>query len=181
MPVTAGTILPIAPVAPAGDASVPTMVFMADITTIVTGDIVIWDASPDARLIDSNTATGDNIVGVAMEPETSVSGQIMVALPLPGVLFEGNIVNGSAQTDVASGDRTAHIGLRFGVVEATVPALACIDREDTAAGTACLRTLRWAGRQKGFSGTVNPFAATLAVTNPRIVFAFGSSWWNPVA
>ncbi len=167
MATTANTVQPISSAGGDGGTQAAQSVrYISTDAAIVKGDILIT-ASGKADELNIDPTVG-LIIGVANEPSTAVDSEINILEAQPGARFEGNIV-GAAATDLASGVFATHLGVQFGLTEADTDALAAIDESDVTLKK--LRTLQWA-RQRDLTQTHTPFAATLAVVNPRVVFVF---------
>ncbi len=172
MATTANTVLPIAALGgQGGTEAAQSGTYIATDGAIVKGDIlIIASGKVDELNVDPTTLL---IVGVANEPSTATDDELNVLEALPGRRFEANLV-ATSTTDLASGVFATHCGVQFGFTEADGDSLAAIDVAET--GAVRCRTRNWA-RQKNSSGALpaqvhTPFAATLAIVNPRVEFVF---------
>jgi hypothetical protein len=153
-----------------GDA-IPTIGMLAADSSIVKGDVVIIASG---KLDEDNTdPAADTIVGVALHASTT-DAILQVALALPHVMFEANIVtDADGGTDVSSGAIATHIGVQWGIAEALT--FAVVDIASNTAANKAATTWRW-----GYQPTL-PSAgahdATVAVVNPRVQFTFCASRW----
>lgn len=174
MATTAGTTLPMAPAGGMlGTGTVQTFGMTAEDSAITKGDVLIF-ASEDVDE-DNSAPLITTVVGVALEPSSAAKDVILVALALPGQLFEANVIdNASDETGVAADN----IGVHRGIIE-SADGYACIDLNNTTAAQLVARTLGYA-RQKNVTQDAAPIATCgVGVTNPRVYFVFTNGVFAP--
>jgi len=155
-----------------GDAvGFPIEEFQATDNAIVAGDVVIFSSG---KVDEDNSAPAyDTIVGVAVEAQGTANAAIRICLALPGVFFEGHVVNGTSNETGVFAD---NIGTALGIVE-SADGYACLDQ---AAGDDIAIATRYAKQIATSTDPTqpdNPLTAGVGVTNPRVVFLFRNSAW----
>ncbi len=176
MAITVGTTDRIRPYSAFGGKApgVQVPMLMANSEVITIGDIIAYSTG---KVVDTNTAIGDIVVGIAMENKTAaasagVTDLINVALALPGAVFMGSMVGGAAtdKTGFTMGTDNG-AATNFDTVELTVEGYPAINAADSTGG-ACL-VIGPAIQQ--FRGLALNLSTTV---NPRVYFTFMNTFFT---
>lgn len=182
MALTQGTTAPIIPYGGRGGTSQAATVLSVPYTSsnaIKKGDILVLTSG--LAISGNNNQSDATVLGVAMEAKASTAGlvfkdQVLIAAALPGALFSGSFVGGAA-TDYTANTVT-HINGRHDSVLGTdaYSAFILVDQSTTATGQ--LNVFQFANEQ--LNGNTFTFSGT-TIKNPRVIFSFRSSIFQPLA
>lgn len=183
MATTKGTVGPIVPYGHgvSGSGSPILSLPVASTQTVRVGDILTLAAGVCTRT-DLNHSDG-TIVGVAIQPKASVASadygdQVLLSPALPGAMFIGSMVTTAATDYTANTAAIIAPGTAMNTVLCTDAYAPYIVVNATPA-TGQIRMLGYAAEQMG-GKNFGIFGST-TVINPRVLFAFRCSVFQPIA
>lgn len=183
MALTKGTTTFITPYAQAGVGKSGTILSIpyTSSSAIRKGDVLVLTSG---LAVSSDAAQTDGtILGIALEARASAASmdytnQVPVALALPGALFEGSLCGGAA-TDYTSNAAAAIVATTQDTVLGTdsYTGYILLNQADTTGGQC--RLIQYSPNQMG-GKNFTAFGNT-TIVNPRVIFCFRSSAFQPLA
>ena len=183
MALTVGSTAPIAPYSMGnGNGMSPNILSIpyTSSSAIRKGDILILTSG--LAISDDDAQADGVILGVAMEAKASAASmvfkdQVLVAAALPGQVFAGSFAGGAA-TDYTANAANAITATTHDTVLGTdsYTGYILVNQADTTGGQC--RVFQYANEQ--MQGKIFSFAGT-NIVNPRVMFTFRTSAFQPIA